>query len=62
MKLVRQNYDAAIGINTGVMLGAALGWLSPIATAVLHNGTTVALLLRALRGIGGPRTERLIEN
>ena len=59
MKLVRQNYNAAIGINTGVMLGAALGWLSPISTAVLHNGTTVALLLKALRGIGGPGTEQL---
>lgn len=51
MQLVRQNYNAAIGINTGVMIGAAMGWLSPIATAVLHNGTTVALLLKALRGI-----------
>jgi len=61
MKLVRQNYDAAIGINTAVMMGAAMGWLSPISTAVLHNGTTVALLLKALRGIGGPGTEQLIE-
>jgi heavy metal translocating P-type ATPase len=60
MILVRQNYDAAIGINTGVMLGAAMGWLSPITTAVLHNGTTVGLLLKALRGIGSPDRERLI--
>lgn len=51
MQLVRENYNAAISINTGVMLGAAMGWLSPISTAVLHNGTTVALLLKALRGI-----------
>jgi manganese/zinc-transporting P-type ATPase C len=33
------------------MVGAALGWLSPVATAVLHNGTTVGLLVRALRGL-----------
>lgn len=59
MRLVRQNYSAAIGINTAVMLGAAMGWLSPITTAVLHNGTTVALLLKALRGIGVSRTGRL---
>jgi heavy metal translocating P-type ATPase len=52
MRLVASNYQAAIGVNTGVMLGAALGWLSPITTAVLHNGTTVGLLLRALRGLG----------
>jgi heavy metal translocating P-type ATPase len=54
MKLVASNYKAAIGINTGVMLGAALGWLSPVSTAVLHNGTTVGLLLRALRGLDSP--------
>jgi heavy metal translocating P-type ATPase len=54
MGLVASNYRAAIGINTGVMLGAALGALSPVTTAVLHNGTTVGLLLRALRGLSGP--------
>lgn len=51
MNMVATNYRAAIGINTGVMVGAALGWLSPVATAVLHNGTTVGLLIRALRGL-----------
>ncbi|HBR99287.1 MAG TPA: heavy metal translocating P-type ATPase [Gammaproteobacteria bacterium] len=59
-RLVEQNYHAAIGINTGVMVGAALGWLSPVSTAVLHNGTTVALLLRALRGIATPSNTRQI--
>jgi manganese/zinc-transporting P-type ATPase C len=53
MRLVAGNYRAAIGINTGVMVGAAMGWLSPVATAVLHNGTTVGLLVRALRGLDG---------
>lgn len=51
MAMVTTNYRAAIGINTGVMIGAAMGWLSPVATAVLHNGTTVGLLVRALRGL-----------
>ncbi|WP_078119690.1 heavy metal translocating P-type ATPase [Thiosocius teredinicola] len=59
MQLVAVNYRAAITVNTGVMLGAALGWLSPISTAVLHNGTTVALLLKALRGLGAPGSLQL---
>jgi cation-transporting P-type ATPase C len=59
MQLVATNYNAAIVINAGVMLGAALGWLSPVTTAVLHNGTTVALLLKALRGLGIPGKQRL---
>lgn len=60
MRLVKQNYDAAIGINTGVMVGAAMGWLSPVATATLHNGTTVALLLKALKGISRTDGPKLI--
>ncbi|HKL63345.1 MAG TPA: heavy metal translocating P-type ATPase, partial [Woeseiaceae bacterium] len=53
MRLIARNYRAAIGINTGVMIGAAMGRLSPVTAAILHNGTTVGLLLSALRGIGG---------
>lgn len=56
MSMVATNYRAAIGINTGVMVGAALGWLSPVATAILHNGTTVGLLVRALRGLDSPQS------
>lgn len=59
LRLVGSNYQAAIGINTGVMLGAALGWLSPVTTALLHNGTTVGLLLKALRGLEGPGLNRV---
>lgn len=57
MDLVTSNYKAAIGINTSVMLGAALGWLSPITTAVLHNGTTVGLLFKSMKGLHAGRTE-----
>ena len=59
MHLVATNYRAAISINTGVMIGAALGWLSPVTTAVLHNGTTVGLLVKALRGLGSPTNKTL---
>ena len=33
----------------GLMAAAAFGLLSPVATAVLHNGTTIAILLASLR-------------
>jgi heavy metal translocating P-type ATPase len=63
MKLIASNYRAAIGINTGVMMGAALGIISPVVSAVLHNGTTVGLLVRALRGLGdaSPRATDLTQ-
>ncbi len=50
MNLIKTNYQLAVGINTLVLLGAAGGVLSPVLTTLLHNGTTVGVLLRALRG------------
>ncbi len=54
MRLIRTNFNLAIGINTGIFSGAALGWLSPVASAVLHNGTTIGILLSALAGVRLP--------
>jgi|AGTN01.1.fsa_nt_gi ATPase, P-type (transporting), HAD superfamily, subfamily IC/heavy metal translocating P-type ATPase len=48
MRLIRSNFKASVGINSAIMAGAALGKLAPAATALLHNGTTIAILLRAL--------------
>lgn len=51
MKLIRGNFNAAIGINTAILAGAILGRLSPVASALLHNGTTIGILLNALKGV-----------
>ncbi len=50
LNLIRSNYRLAVGVNTFVLLGAAAGKLSPVVTSLLHNGTTVGVLVRALRG------------
>jgi heavy metal translocating P-type ATPase len=52
MALIRSNFNVAVGVNTAVLAGAVLGWLSPVMSAVLHNGTTIGVLLRALAGAG----------
>nr|WP_238787691.1 heavy metal translocating P-type ATPase [Thiospirillum jenense] len=49
--LIRFNFRAAVGVNTALLAGAVSGHLSPLASAVLHNGTTVGVLLNALRGV-----------
>jgi heavy metal translocating P-type ATPase len=49
MRKVASNYRLAVGTNTAILSAAALGLLSPIATAVLHNGSTIGILLNALR-------------
>lgn len=49
MARIAGNYRLTVGLNTGILGLAALGLLSPIATALLHNGTTIGILLNALR-------------
>ncbi len=48
---VNGNFKATLGINSAILGAAALGWLSPVKTALLHNGTTIGLLLNALGGV-----------
>ena len=50
MGLVRTNFGLAVGINSSILIAATLGWLSPLASAVLHNTSTVGILLNALKG------------
>lgn len=52
MTLIRSNFKLAVGVNTVILAGAVMGWLSPVTSAVLHNGTTIGVLLRALAGVG----------
>jgi len=49
MARIASNYRLTVGLNTGILGLAALGALSPITTAILHNGTTIGILLNALR-------------
>lgn len=49
MARIASNYRLTVGLNTAILGAAALGLLSPITTAVLHNGTTMAILLNSLR-------------
>ena len=51
MKLINTNFNATVGINSMILIGATAGILSPINTAILHNGTTIGLLLNSLKGI-----------
>ncbi|MFD2110368.1 heavy metal translocating P-type ATPase [Thiorhodococcus fuscus] len=50
LSVIRTNFNATVGINTAIMAGAMMGRLSPAASALLHNGTTLAVLVNALRG------------
>jgi Cd2+/Zn2+-exporting ATPase len=46
---LRLQQNAAVGVNAALMTAAALRWLPPIATALLHHGFAVLVLLDSLR-------------
>ncbi|WP_395698108.1 heavy metal translocating P-type ATPase [Methylocella sp.] len=54
MALIRSNFSVAVGANTAILAGAAGGLLSPRATAALHNGATIGVLLRSLAANRAP--------
>lgn len=51
MKLISNNFNATVGINSVILTGATFGLFSPLSTAVLHNGTTIGLLLNSMKGV-----------
>ncbi len=51
MRRIESNFNVTVGINSVILLGAAAGLFSPITTAVLHNGTTIGLLLNSMQRI-----------
>ncbi|MDO5045759.1 heavy metal translocating P-type ATPase [Campylobacter sp.] len=51
MRLINSNFSATVGINSLILAGATFGFLNPIATALLHNGTTIGLLANSMKGV-----------
>jgi len=50
--LLRSCFAAGVTVNTGLLLAAGVGKLSPLAAAALHNGATFAILSGAALGAG----------
>ena len=48
MKLITSNYRMTVGLTSAILASAALGSLTPVAAATLHNGVTIGILLNAL--------------
>ena len=52
LRIIRQNYGLAIGANAGGLLASAAGRLSPVLAAVLHNASSLAVVLNSARLVG----------
>jgi P-type E1-E2 ATPase len=56
LAIARQSVLAGMGLSMAAMLVAAAGYLPPVAGALVQEGIDVAVILNALRTLGGPRT------
>lgn len=48
MKRVQFNYDFVISFNAGLIGLGVMGILPPATTALLHNGSTIAISLHSM--------------
>jgi P-type E1-E2 ATPase len=56
-RIALQSVYAGIGLSFVGMVAAALGYLPPVQGALLQEVIDVAVILNALRALGGPRGE-----
>ena len=47
--MIGQNYGLAIGVNSLGLVAGALGSLNPVLAAVLHNASSVAVVVNSSR-------------
>ncbi len=48
LRTIYQNFAASVGINAGGLAISALGQLSPFTAAIVHNASTIAVVLNSL--------------
>jgi cation-transporting P-type ATPase C len=51
LRLIRNHFRISTGVNTAVIAGAAFGLLSPVWSALLHNGMTLGVLINSIAGV-----------
>ena len=49
MHLVHQNFAATIALNSAAMMLGALGVINPLMSSVIHNATTLGVVLNSAR-------------
>ena len=52
-RIAKQSIWVGLGLSALAMIGAALGWIPPVAGALLQEGIDVAVIVNALRTVGG---------
>ena len=48
---MKSNYQKIVGFNSGLIILGAVGLLQPTMTALLHNGSTIAISLKSMTNL-----------
>ena len=48
MERINRNYRFIVGFNSALLLGGVFGGLSPAASALLHNASTMAICMKSM--------------
>lgn len=49
MRIVQQNFAATVAINTAAMTMGALGFINPLLSSIIHNASTLGVVLNSTR-------------
>ena len=49
MRIVQQNFAATVAINTAAMTMGALGFINPLFSSIIHNVSTLGVVLNSTR-------------
>jgi len=52
LRIIRQNYVMALGLNAGGVVIGAMGGINPLVAAILHNLSTLLVVFNSARLIG----------
>ena len=61
MNLVQQNFTATILVNSSAMILGAIGKISPLWAAVIHNTATLAVVLNSCRILQPERDKNFLK-
>ncbi len=57
LRIARQSIWVGLGLSGAAMVAASLGYIRPVAGAILQEGIDVAVILNALRAAFGPQLD-----
>ena len=60
MRIVHQNFAVTIAVNTAAMMMGALGFINPLLASIVHNASTLGVVLNSARVLSAPKQRAVL--